>query len=93
MSRDLTRGRTELSAWMATTLITMLMLFATGALAAPRKAIRQACAADVKALCSGVQQGGGRVMACMRENADKLSPGCQQALQSAKSARQSGSGS
>lgn len=70
---------------------------ATTALAqsgAPPGGVRQACAADYKTLCSGVRPGGGRILACFRDHATSLSPGCQQALQSAKAARQSsGSGS
>jgi hypothetical protein len=43
-------------------------------------ALQQACAADFKSLCSNVQPGGGRIIACLRQNADKLSPDCQKAL-------------
>ena len=47
------------------------------------KAMRQACAADFKTFCSGVQPGGGRIRACLQQNAAKLSPGCQTALNGA----------
>jgi len=50
--------------------------------------IRQACASDVHALCSGVKPGGGRVAACMREHTDKLSQNCRQALSAARAPRQ-----
>lgn len=66
----------------------MLALGAGTAVAAPGGALRQACAADVKAVCRGIQPGGGRIAACMRDNLDRLSPPCQQAIQSAKAARQ-----
>jgi Cysteine rich repeat len=47
-------------------------------------AIRQACAADYQSLCSDVQPGGGRILACLRQNVAKLSPPCQKALAGAK---------
>jgi hypothetical protein len=50
--------------------------------------VRQACAGDVKALCSGVKPGGGRLAACMRENTDRLSQGCRQALSANRAQRQ-----
>ena len=43
--------------------------------------IRQACQADRQTLCGSVEKGGGRIAACMKANADKLSPGCRMALQ------------
>ena len=49
-----------------------------------RGAVRQACQADYKTFCPGVQRGGGRIVACLQQNFDKLSPGCQQALTAAK---------
>ena len=46
----------------------------------PSQALRQACAADYKSYCSNERPGGGRIIACLHQNADKLSPGCQKAL-------------
>ena len=37
------------------------------------------CAADAKALCAGVQPGGGRIIACLKQHRDALSPQCRQA--------------
>jgi hypothetical protein len=51
-----------------------------GAARAQQSAIREACAGDYKSLCSGVQPGGGRIVACLQQNASKLSPSCQKAL-------------
>ena len=45
-----------------------------------RQAIRQACEADYRSLCSGVQPGGGRILACLQQNAAKLSPPCHTAM-------------
>lgn len=65
-----------------------LVLTVTAAWAAPGGgAIRQACAADIRAVCSDVKPGGGRIAACMREHTDQLSPGCLQAIQSSRQAR------
>src|ERR1700730_4064996 len=42
-------------------------------------AIRAACAGDAQKLCAGVQPGGGRVVACLKEHKDSLSDRCKQA--------------
>jgi multidrug efflux system membrane fusion protein len=47
-------------------------------MAAARKAVMQACAADAKTLCAG--QEGREMFMCMRENADKLSQPCKDAM-------------
>ena len=40
-----------------------------------RQAVRQACEADYRTFCIGVQPGGGRIIACLHQNFDKLSTG------------------
>ncbi|MBN9509191.1 MAG: cysteine rich repeat-containing protein [Alphaproteobacteria bacterium] len=61
---------------------------------AAKGSARQACAADYQQFCSGVQPGGGRIVACLKQNAARLSPACQQALGAAKAGRPApGSGS
>ena len=42
-------------------------------------AIRAACADDAQKLCAGVQPGGGRIVACLKEHKDSLSDQCKQA--------------
>src|SRR5882762_6512898 len=42
-------------------------------------AIRAACAEDAQKLCAGVQPGGGRIVACLKEHRDSLSDRCKQA--------------
>ena len=69
---------------------TSLMLFTITALAGslftPRPSFAQtsdprtACASDVQKLCSGVQPGGGRVLACLKQHKDQVSDGCKQAV-------------
>ena len=71
--------------------ISLVLAFAAAALAQDggKGALRQACRGDVRALCAGIQPGGGRILQCLRDHADKLSDGCKQALQAAKAAKQS----
>ena len=46
--------------------------------------LRGACGPDYRTLCAGVPPGGGRVIACLRENAASLSPRCQAVLMAAR---------
>jgi hypothetical protein len=52
-----------------------------------RQTIKQACDADYRSLCAGVQPGGGRIVACLQQNNAKLSQQCREALQSVKTNR------
>ena len=47
--------------------------------AAALAALRTGCAGDVQKLCAGVQPGGGRILACLKEHKDALSDQCKQA--------------
>jgi len=38
--------------------------------------VRQACDADVRRLCQGIQPGGGRILQCMRDHSGELSQAC-----------------
>jgi hypothetical protein len=42
-------------------------------------AIQAACAGDAQKLCAGVQPGGGRIVACLKEHKEALSDQCKQA--------------
>jgi len=71
-------------------LATALMTAATApaaAQAAMGKQVREACQADYKALCNGIQPGGGRVLKCLQEHQDQVSKECLSALEQAKAAR------
>src|SRR3984893_11961300 len=68
------------------TLTLLLVVYAgTSAQFAPAQdqlslaAIRAACAEDAQKLCPGVQPGGGRIVACLKEHKDSLSDRCKQA--------------
>lgn len=45
--------------------------------------LRRACGRDVRMLCGGVPPGGGRVIACLRDNSTSLSPRCKAAIMGA----------
>jgi hypothetical protein len=71
-----------------------LLLFYCAASAAPSAradegaimaVLRAGCMADVQKLCAGVQPGGGRILACLKEHKDSLSDQCKQAAQQAAS--------
>jgi hypothetical protein len=51
--------------------------------AAAMDAARAACSADIQQFCSGVQPGGGRMLACLKEHRDQVAPGCKQAVMTA----------
>jgi hypothetical protein len=42
--------------------------------------VRETCGPDFRRFCQSTPLGGGRAIACLRENAARLSPGCQQVL-------------
>ena len=55
--------------------------------AAMGKQVREACQADYKALCDGIQPGGGRILKCLEEHKEQVSKECISALEQAKAAR------
>jgi hypothetical protein len=65
--------------WVMALGLSVLLLAPTVALA-QQGAARQACAADIKKLCSEVKLGEGRLKACVKEHFGQLSPSCQTAL-------------
>jgi len=65
---------------LASSFIGLSLGMGTGASFAQQGAARKACEADYHALCSGVQPGGGRIIACLKGNSAKLSPDCQKAI-------------
>jgi len=51
--------------------------------AAAAAVFRAGCTDDVQRLCAGVQPGGGRIIACLRQHMDVVSDKCKQAAQQA----------
>jgi hypothetical protein len=47
-------------------------------------AILRTCGADQRTLCAGIAPGGGRIVACLAQNASSLSPQCYGALAEAR---------
>jgi hypothetical protein len=43
---------------------------------------RGACRADAQRLCAGVERGGGRIIACLAGQKDKLSDDCRKVVES-----------
>jgi hypothetical protein len=60
-----------------------LVSAAPNALAQQAEAMRY-CKPDVARLCPGVQMGGGRIIACLKEHKMEISVGCGKALQAMK---------
>ncbi len=59
--------------------------------AAPTLAeLHAACDADIQKLCGGIQPGGGRILACLKQNKDVVSPTCKQAIVKAVQAAPAG---
>ena len=44
-----------------------------------RRAMRQACAEDIRTLCAGFVPGGGKIMMCLRSSGEQVSDGCKAA--------------
>jgi hypothetical protein len=57
---------------------------AQSAALAQQAAAMKYCKADVARLCPGVQMGGGRIIACLKEHKEEVSIGCGKALQAMK---------
>lgn len=53
---------------------------------AQKQAVRAACEADIRAACPGVRPGGGRLLQCVKDNPDRISQPCKDALVAAKAA-------
>jgi hypothetical protein len=45
---------------------------------------RAACKGDYETFCKGTMPGGGRVLACLSKNGDKLSPACKKVVDAQK---------
>ncbi len=60
-----------------------LVSAAPNALAQQAEAMKY-CKPDVARLCPGVQMGGGRIIACLKEHKMEVSVGCAKALQAMK---------
>ena len=71
---------------LASTLILADAAAAQGAMAG----VRAACQSDLQTLCAGVQPGGGRIKACLKDHKDQVSAGCKSALAQMMADKKSG---
>ena len=55
-----------------------------GQVQAMLKEVNQACEEDIHFLCEGIQPGGGRILACLKQSASEVSPGCRARLAEAR---------
>lgn len=67
--------------------VAVALLLSTAGASAQSRAVRTACADDIKAHCADVQRGQGRIRACVKEHFKDLSPGCQNVLVQAEALR------
>lgn len=64
--------------------IAFTALAASNAFAQAQAEAMKYCKADVARLCPGVQMGGGRIIACLKEHKMEVSVGCAKFLQAMK---------
>jgi len=76
----------------ANALLTFIVLFALGSIAwgqdtdqkpdqkKAAEGVRQACKDDVTKFCKDVKVGGGRIIDCLHEHSDEVSPNCKSRL-------------
>jgi hypothetical protein len=63
------------------TIVALACASASFTVAAQQRDAMKACEPDMKALCAGVEQGGGRIAKCLKENQDKVSAECKTQMQ------------
>lgn len=70
-------------AWATSTAVSAQTLVAP-AVKAQAPALAKICEGDYRQHCPGVQPGGGRILACLHKNADRLSQACREGLAQAR---------
>ena len=71
---------------LRTMLTTAALLFAAQAALAQEMTAEQrsACMGDYEKYCKGVAPGGGRIIACLAKESDKITPACKKVLAAAE---------
>ena len=73
--------------YMLSSVVAIALLMSGAVLAADQPGNagpRAACKPDVERLCPGVQPGGGRIVACLKQNDAQLSAACKEAIVNAR---------
>jgi hypothetical protein len=74
----------RIAGWTAVSgALSLTVQLAAFAQQSPLDAARSACASDLQQFCAGVQSGGGRLLACLKDHRDQVSAGCKQAVRAA----------
>jgi hypothetical protein len=79
------------SAGLAMTLTSLLAVTQAEAASDTANA-RSACRSDYTQYCKGTTPGGGRIIKCLADHADQLSPSCKSAMADAKAAKDAKAG-
>ena len=58
--------------------------FAQSGMSQAQRQAARACMPDIRSYCSGVERGGGRILACLQQNTERLSSACRQAMSGAQ---------
>jgi hypothetical protein len=78
------RRTKRMAGWSAVSgALSLAVQLAAIAQQSPLEAARGACATDLQQFCAGVQSGGGRLLACLKDHRDQVSAGCKQAVRAA----------
>ena len=73
-------GRLRLLALAALPLLVATAAAAQRNMSPAERQATQACMPDIRSHCANVERGSGRIVACLRQNSEKLAPECRQAL-------------
>jgi hypothetical protein len=73
-------GRPGFLALVALKLLVATAAAAQGGMSPAQRRVGQACMPDISSHCANVERGSGRVVACLRQNIEKVSPACREAL-------------
>jgi hypothetical protein len=73
-------GRPDFLALVALPLLVATTAAAQGGGSPAERQVGQACMPDIRRHCANVERGDGRIVACLRQNSEKVSPECRKAL-------------
>ena len=75
----------KINSMTITATLAVLAVIGSGLLALSTPAgAEQPCRPEAQKLCSGVQPGGGRIIACLKQHESELSPQCQKLVAQSK---------